>query len=107
MDYDKDHDEEADESMANHQWSLTEFEKDKLDPGEVYCVECKCKRRSGRRMCTTCWDAYCDECYSYVHHVGALCTHKWIIYKKAKKRWMCVKGHVGGEQVYYVKTESL
>lgn len=86
--------------MQNHVWSLTEYEKDPLAQGEVYCIECD--KRSAKLVCTTCWDSYCDECFGYVHHCGVLKDHVAIPYRKAKKGWMCVKGRVQGEQDYYV-----
>lgn len=99
-DYDRNHAEDADETMQNHAWSLTEYEKDKLLPGEVYCIECK--RRAAKCMCTSCWDVYCDDCFKFVHHIGALRAHKSIAYKKAKKGWMCVRARLPGESDYYV-----
>jgi hypothetical protein len=100
IDYDKSHGPKSNEEMQNHTWSLTEYEKDHLKPGEVYCIECN--RRVGTRTCLSCWDTYCDDCFTYVHHVGALKDHKSIAYRRAKKGWMCVKGRVQGEPDYYV-----
>ena len=99
-DFDRNHGPDADESMTNHAWSLTEYEKDKLMPGEIFCIECK--RRAAKVMCTSCWDSYCDECFKFIHHIGALRTHKSIPYKKAKKGWMCVRARIQGETDYYV-----
>lgn len=93
------HGSEADVSMHGHSWSLTEYEKDVLAPGEIYCIECK--RRTAKSMCTTCWDAYCEECFRLVHRVGGLRLHKAINYKRAKQGWMCVKKG-GPEEDYYV-----
>lgn len=98
--FDNTHSIEADETMQDHTWSAVEYEKEKLSPGDIYCVECK--RRTAKRMCTTCWDAYCDDCFKFVHHIGALKFHKTIPYRKAKKGWICVKGRVSGEQDYYI-----
>jgi len=89
-DYEKNHADGGDETMANHAWSLCEYEKDVLKPGETYCIDCR--RRNASRMCTTCWDPYCDECFKHIHHTGALKFHKTIPYKKAKMGWICVKG---------------
>ena len=83
-----------------HTWSLTEIEKEKLDPGDVYCIECK--RRAAKRMCTTCWDPYCDTCFKIVHHIGMLKTHGTIAYRRARSGWTCIKGRMRGEQDYYV-----
>lgn len=90
-DYEKNHDAEGgDATMADHAWSLCEYEKDVLKPGETYCIDCR--RRNATKMCTTCWDPYCDECFKHIHHTGALKYHKTIAYKKAKLGWTCVKG---------------
>ncbi len=100
-DYKKMHEGEgAHPDMAEHDWSAAEIEKDVLKPGEVYCIECK--RRNGVRMCTTCWDPYCDTCYKGVHHKGALRGHDYISYKEAKLGWMIVKAKFPGEDDYYV-----
>lgn len=99
-DYDKNHGDDCDDSMRTHQWSAVEYEKDKLGPGEIYCMECK--KRKSTRACTTCWDYYCDECFKRVHHVGVLKTHKSIPYKKAKAGWSCVKSKSAGESDYFV-----
>lgn len=77
------HGENGDEAMQSHTWSAVEYDKDKLQPGEVYCLECK--RRTASRMCTTCWDPYCDECFKYTHHGGTLRMHKTIPYRRAKQ----------------------
>lgn len=98
--YDLNHAHDADESMQNHTWSAVEYEKEKLKQGEIYCMECK--RRAAKKVCTTCWDSYCDECFKLVHHVGALRYHKSITYRKAKMGWTCVKGRMAGEQDYFV-----
>lgn len=94
----------ADESFANHMWSLTEYVKDVLLPGEIYCIECK--RRAAKRVCTTCWDSYCEECFKFVHHIGALKSHRYISYKKAKKGWMCIKSKVPDEPDYYINGQT-
>lgn len=80
---------QEEESDANHKWSLVEFEKQKLGPGDVYCIECK--KRTAMRMCLTCWDPYCNECFQYTHHVGDLKYHKTMAYKKVKAGWMTIK----------------
>jgi hypothetical protein len=99
-DFDFNHAEGNPKGYVNHSWSLTEYVKDILLPGEIYCIECK--RRAAKRVCTTCWDSYCEECYKYVHHIGALKSHRYISYKKAKKGWMCIKSKVPGEPDYYI-----
>jgi len=80
---------QEDEDDAKHEWSLVEYEKQKLGPGDVYCLECK--KRVAMRMCLTCWDPYCNECFAYTHHVGDLKYHKTMAYKKVKAGWMVVK----------------
>jgi len=103
-DFDELHGEDSDEVMKAHIWSAVELDKDVLQPGEVYCLECK--RRRASRMCTTCWDPYCDECFKYVHRSGALRFHKSMAYRRAKQGWMCVKGRMEGEKDYYVHGQS-
>ena len=92
--------ETSDPTFATHSWSGVESSKEKLQRGEVYC--CECKRRAAKRMCTTCWDGYCDRCFLYVHHVGALKKHESISYKKAKLGWYCIKAKSEEEKDYYV-----
>ena len=99
-DFDFNHQEGNEKGFENHAWSLTEYVKDILLPGEIYCIECK--RRSAKRVCTSCWDSYCDECFKFVHHIGALKSHRYISYKKAKKGWMCIKAKVPGEPDYFI-----
>lgn len=82
-------DEAEEEDWKDHKWALVEYEKQKLGPGDVYCIECK--KRIAKRMCLTCWDPYCDECFSYTHHTGDLKYHKTMTYKKVKVGWMVVK----------------
>lgn len=84
------HGPDADQIMQDHVWSATQYDKDMLEPGQVYCLECK--KRVATRMCTTCWDPFCDECFKYVHRTGALRLHKAMAYRRAKQSWMCVKG---------------
>ena len=93
-------DDNADPNFANHSWTGVESSKDKLERGEVHC--CECKRRVAVRMCTTCWDSYCDRCFLYVHHVGALKKHESVSYKKAKFGWYCIKARSEEEKDYYV-----
>jgi hypothetical protein len=80
---------QEDEDDAKHEWSLVEYEKQKLGPGDIYCLECK--KRVAMRMCLTCWDPYCNECFLYTHHVGDLKYHKTMAYKKVKAGWMTIK----------------
>ena len=86
--------------MINHEWGSIETEKDILKAGDVYCVECK--KRSAKVMCTSCWDPYCNECFRYVHHIGALKEHKPMNYRKAKQGWLCIKARLETERDYYV-----
>lgn len=104
-DYEELHlDDDADEVMRTHNWSAVELDKDVLQPGDVYCLECK--RRKATRMCTSCWDPYCDECYKYVHKSGALRLHKSIAYRRAKQGWMAVKARIEGEKDYYINGKT-
>lgn len=103
-DFEELHGEDSDDVMKAHTWSAVELDKDLLQPGEVYCLECK--RRKASRMCTTCWDPYCDECFKYVHRSGALRFHKSMAYRRAKQGWMCVKGRMEGEKDYYVHGQT-
>lgn len=89
-----------DPEFADHIWSLCEYEKDVLRPGEQYCIECK--KKACTRMCTTCWDPFCDACFKHVHHGGALKNHLYMPYHRAKKGWCCIKGLTKGELDYYV-----
>merc|ERR1711907_450451 len=89
-----------DPSFADHIWSLIEYEKDVLQAGEQYCIECKTKKCT--RMCTTCWDGYCDVCFRHNHRVGSLRHHQFMPYKRAKKGWVTIKGVMKGERDYYV-----
>eukprot|EP01041_Mallomonas_annulata_P001324 gene1324-2553_t len=89
-----------DQTMCKHIWHSVETTKDKLERGEVHCHECKV--RKGNRMCTTCWDAYCDKCFKNIHKAGALKLHKSIKYTDAKKGWYCIKAMAEDEKDYYV-----
>ena len=91
---------EPDKNLTQHVWTLTEEEKEILSPGETYCVECR--KRKAVEMCTTCWDAYCVECFKFTHKSGNLRRHKTIDYRRAKKGWICVKAREEGELDYYV-----
>ena len=95
---------EEQQQLKLHAWSLVEYEKDILKSGDIYCLECK--RRCATKMCTTCWDAYCDVCFRYTHHSGNLKYHKAVSYSKAKKGWMCVKATSAGESDYYMKGDT-
>jgi len=97
----KDVDEDPEiEEMKLHLWSLVEYEKDLLKPGEIYCLECK--RRNATLMCLVCWDPYCKECFRYSHHTGNLKYHRTMAYKKVKQGWMCVKATSLEDADYYV-----
>ena len=98
-DYERIHGEDAEPGFQDHVWSLTEYEKVVLLPGEIHCGECK--RRACTVTCTTCWDNYCDVCFPYVHHAGALRFHQKISYKRSKQGWMCVKAKGQGENDFY------
>ncbi len=95
-------DEPTDENkeLREHKWSLVQYEKDVLKPGEIYCLECK--RRVAVRMCLECWDAYCDECFRYTHHTGSLKWHKTMAYRKVKLGWMTIKATDPNDPDYYV-----
>ena len=93
-------DEHTSAEMSKHTWSVAESEKEKLNRGEVYCNECK--KRACSRVCTVCWDYYCDKCFKYVHHSGDLRMHPFISYQKAKKGWVCVKPKDAEDKEYYV-----
>ncbi|CAE7646412.1 Wbp4 [Symbiodinium microadriaticum] len=71
-DYVNIHNPETDEDMASHTWSAAELSKDVLKAGQVYCIECK--KRAATKVCLTCWDNYCSECFKFVHHVGTFGT---------------------------------
>lgn len=96
--YHIDTDDEA--SLSKHSWSLTEDERDRLEPGEAYCVEC-CKKKAVD-MCTTCWDPYCSDCFNFTHKSGNLRKHATMEYKTAKKGWICVKARSDKEKDYYI-----
>jgi hypothetical protein len=53
-------------------------------------------------MCTTCWDGFCDACFKVVHRSGALKSHLYMAYNRAKKGWICIKGRMKGEQDYFI-----
>lgn len=89
-----------DPDMKDHTWAAAELEKEQLKPGEVYCIECK--KRVCSRVCTVCWDNYCDYCFKYVHHVGDLKKHDSIPFRKAKRGWNTVKPRSKDENTYYV-----
>ena len=61
--------------LREHKWSLVQYEKDVLKPGDIYCLECK--RRVAQRMCLECWDAYCDECFRYTQRAASSSTRPW------------------------------
>ena len=89
------------EHMRIHTWSATDGAKEILSAGQVYCIECK--NKIGNLMCMNCMDAFCDDCYKYIHHTGTLSTHTYIPYKRAKKGWLCIKASMtGSEQDYYI-----
>jgi len=92
------------EEMKHHLWSLVEYEKDLLKPGEIYCLECK--RRNATLMCLVCWDPYCKECFRYSHHTGNLKYHRTMNYKKVKNGWMCVKATSIDDADYYVNGKT-
>lgn len=78
---------------AFHKWLTQEPSEaylanhvDELKEGEVHCIECN--TRVATRMCLECWDAYCNKCFSSVHHIGYLKFHKSISYARARCNWM-------------------
>ena len=89
-----------DEDFKEHVWSLTEYEKDELKPGEIYCLECS--KKPCAITCLECWDSYCKDCFKYTHASGNLKYHKTQNYHKAKKGWSCVKSKSFGESDYYI-----
>ena len=93
-------DDAVDEEFKEHVWALTEYSKEELNQGEVYCLECKKKACSV--TCLECWDSYCKDCFKYTHASGHLKYHKTMNYFKAKKGWMCVKSKTFGEADYYM-----
>lgn len=99
-DYTLQHDPKGDEDMAAHTWSAAELSKDTLKPGQVYCIECK--KRAASKVCLTCWDNYCSECFKFVHHVGDLRNHDTIAFRRAKQGWSTVKPKDKSSRVYYV-----
>lgn len=99
-DYTNVHNPEIDEDMGNHTWSAAELTKDVLKPGQAYCIECK--KRAATKVCLTCWDNYCNECFKFVHHVGDLRNHDTIGYRRAKQGWSTVKPTDKDARVYYV-----
>ena len=103
--FDEHHEMDGNETEENkdirlHKWSLVEYAKDSLEPGDIYCLECK--KRAAKRMCLTCWDPYCDECFRYTHHTGNLKYHSTMAYKKVKMGWMTIKAKSRGDPDYYV-----
>jgi len=91
---------ENDGELKAHVWSLCEYEKEVLKPGEIYCIECK--KKCAKIMCMECWDSYCNECYKFTHHTGALKYHRTMPYARAKKGWTCSKAKLPGEPDFYV-----
>ncbi len=103
--YDDLHGEDAeDEDYKTHVWALTEYEKEELKRGEVYCLECK--KKAAAVTCLECWDSYCKECFKYTHASGHLKYHKTANFHKAKKGWMCVKATSVDDADYYVNGQT-
>jgi len=94
------HGEEADEDWQDHVWALTEYAKEELMVGEIYCQECK--KKAAAVTCMQCWDHYCKDCFKYTHAAGNLKYHPTVSYHKAKKGWMCIKSKTVGEPDYYM-----
>lgn len=90
--------------ISDHKWTPCEVEREQLSKGEAYCPACK--KRACKKLCVTCWDYYCDECFEYTHNVGSLRTHRSIGYAEAKQGWVCVKSIVPGEQDYYINGKT-
>jgi len=94
------HGEDADEEWQEHVWALTEYAKEELLAGEIYCQECK--KKAAAVTCMQCWDHYCKDCFKYTHAAGNLKYHPTLAYHKAKKGWMCIKSKTAGEPDYYM-----
>jgi hypothetical protein len=91
------------EHFSTHQWSLYEIEstKEEATSGQdEYCLHCEVKIAS--RLCSICWDAYCNRCFDLIHHVGALKEHKPLNLKRAKLGWFIKRGKTEDERDLYV-----
>jgi hypothetical protein len=86
--------------FREHTWVLALTEKEQLQHGEEYCVQCK--KRKAQLVCMMCFDPYCTECYNVSHSFGALSLHTAVSYARAKQGWMPVKARTEGENTYYV-----
>lgn len=91
--------EEAEPAFKEHRWKGADADKEDLGPGEEFCL--RCKRRKAKKMCTVCWDAYCDTCFISVHSTGALRNHPFLSHKQAKQGWLPIKGKTPDEPTYY------
>ena len=85
--------------MAEHRWKGADADKEELKHGEKFCV--LCATRVAREVCTTCRDAYCNQCFKESHAVGALAAHQSMAFDEYKKGWQEVRGRVEGEATYY------
>lgn len=85
--------------FKDHEWKAADREKEVLVAGERHCLHCHLAKATC--MCNVCRDAYCDTCFSEVHHGGALAKHDKIPWTEAKAGWQTVEGRVEGEATYY------
>lgn len=84
------HDDHAHEFEDEHTTTKKEqLVPEEIKPDEVHCI--KCKKNVANKVCDTCWDPYCIECFTIVHHIGALKKHTPISYTRCKLGWMTIK----------------
>jgi hypothetical protein len=101
-DFTKKHDKS--ENRKQHRWTFKEVPPPmQLMPGDVYCIVCE--RKAAFKMCTECWDPYCLQCFSLVHHIGSLKFHKAIPYKRVATSWVTVKNGAPDGSDLYVHAE--
>ena len=79
------------ENISFHQWSLRELPS--IETDEEICVDCN--RRVATKLCSICWDAYCQGCFERVHHVGFLRDHKALNLKRARLTWYILPSDSG------------
>lgn len=92
------------EKLKGHKWAVKEpGKRPALTGEEVYCMECNLNIAS--KLCTTCWDPYCDTCFTLVHHVGQLRYHVGDDYFEAKRKWYKVRAFEN-EPEYFVNGET-
>lgn len=71
------------EDFIFHQWSTKEVPQ--LQEGDHPCINCL--REQPVKLCSVCWDSYCQRCFELVHHIGALKDHKSLNLNRAKLAW--------------------